>query len=102
MTASPHAIDIGFVFGTHEFSEDSGDFFGRGADADALSAEVQDVWLQFAAEGNPVTDTLQGWKAYDRNDRATAIFGKPVGVESDPYAAERQVWESVEASVGGL
>ena len=38
---SPHAIIIGFVFGTHAFSDESAAFFGRGEAADALSVLLQ-------------------------------------------------------------
>jgi len=99
---SPHAIDIGFVFGTHEFSEDSGDFFGRGARADALAGHVQDAWLAFAADGDPSTAALGEWAPYDSQRRTTALLGDPVALANDPYAAERAVWDEVDAQLGGL
>jgi para-nitrobenzyl esterase len=99
---SPHAIDIGFVFGTHEFSPDSGDFFGKGERADTLAGHVQDAWLAFAADGNPSTEGLGEWATYDEQDRATALFGDPVALANDPFAAERGVWDEVDAQLGGL
>ena len=99
---SPHCVDLGFVFGTYEYSEGSADFFGRGESAEILAAIVQDAWLQFASEGNPVTDSLKGWTAYDRSDRSTAIFGDPVSVENDPLGQEREIWNSVVAEIGAM
>lgn len=99
---SPHAIDLGFVFGTNEFSEGSAEFFGSGERADELVGHVQDAWLAFAADGDPRTPALEGWAPYTAEDRRTAIFGDPVAVENDPYGAERDIWDSVDAAVGGL
>ena len=99
---SPHAIDLGFVFGTNEFSEDSGEFFGSGEKATALVEHVQDAWLAFARTGDPRTDVLSAWQPYERSRRSTALFGDPVSVDDDPYGEERTVWDRVEAQLGGL
>ena len=99
---SPHAIDIGFVFGTYAFSEGSAEFFGSGPDAEALTGAVQDAWLNFATDGDPRTDALADWLPYDRESRSTALFGNPVAVESDPYGEERAAWDAAEARLGGL
>ena len=99
---SPHAIDIGFVFGTHDFSEGSGEFFGTGQDANTLAEHVQDAWLAFASSGNPQTDALGDWQAYAEETRSTAMFGASVEVESDPFGPERAVWGEVNAQVGSL
>ena len=47
-------------------------------------------------------EALADWQSYDTEQRATALFGEPVEVASDPYAEERAVWDTVEASLGGL
>jgi para-nitrobenzyl esterase len=99
---SPHAIDIGFVFGTHDLNEGSAQFFGRGEAADALAGHVQDAWLAFASSGDPRTDALADWRRYDPRDRSTALLGEPVAVAQDPYGPERAAWETIGARVGGL
>ena len=99
---SPHAIDIGFVFGTYAFSEGSAGFFGSGEDAEALTGVVQDAWLKFATDGDPRTDALADWLPYDTDARSTGLFGKPVAVASDPYGEERAAWASADARLGGL
>ncbi len=99
---SPHAIDIGFVFGTHALSAGSAEFFGSGDAADALAGHVQDAWLAFAADGDPRTEALKDWEPYAPDTRATALFGDPVSIASDPWGEERAVWDRVSARVGGL
>ena len=99
---SPHAIDIGFVFGTHALNSGSATFFGSGDAADALAGHVQDAWLAFAADGDPRTNALRDWAPYATDTRATALFGDPVSVASDPWGEERAVWERVSARLGGL
>jgi para-nitrobenzyl esterase len=99
---SPHAIDIGFVFGTHGFSDGSAEFFGTGDRADALAGQVQDAWLAFARDGDPRTEALADWQPYDADRRVTALLGDPVQTADDPYGEERAVWDTVTASVGGL
>ena len=89
---SPHAIIIGFVFGTHAFSAESASFFGKGEAADALSAHLQDAMCAFAKTGNPRTEALADWKAYDTRTRSTGIFGYPVEVANAPFDEERAVW----------
>jgi para-nitrobenzyl esterase len=99
---SPHAIDIGFVFGTHSSTEGGGEFFGEGEQADALSEQVQDVWLAFASTGRPDTPALSDWQPYTREQRSTGIFDSPVSVMNDPASPERAVWDRVDARLGGL
>ncbi len=99
---SPHAIDIGFVFGTHAFTAGSAEFFGSGAAADRLAARVQEAWLAFASTGDPRTDALSDWQPYDVVTRATAIFDDPVAIANDPYGEERAIWDDVGATVGTI
>jgi para-nitrobenzyl esterase len=87
-----HAIFIGFLFGTHAYSERSAEFFGQGEAADALSAHLQDAVISFARTGNPRTEALASWVAYDTQTRSTAIFGTPVEVASAPLDEERVLW----------
>ena len=99
---SPHAIDIGFVFGTHALNAGSAAFFGSGDAADTLAGHVQDAWLAFAADGDPRTDPLKDWQPYAPDTRATALFGEAVSVATDPWGEERAVWDQVDARIGGL
>ena len=96
---SSHAIFIGFLFGTHDYSDESAEFFGRGEAADTLSAHLQDAVVNLARTGNPRTEALADWVAYDTQTRSTAIFGHPVEVASAPFDEERVLWA---AHSGGL
>jgi para-nitrobenzyl esterase len=84
-----HALDIGFVFGTHNNS-----FWGSGPVADRLSENMQDAWLAFARTGSPSCESLGKWPGYgDR--RVTMLLGKDRHLEEAPYEEERLAWESV-------
>ncbi|MDE0420097.1 MAG: carboxylesterase family protein [Gammaproteobacteria bacterium] len=96
---SPHAIIIGFVFGTHAMSEESAAFFGAGRAADAVSAHLQDAFCRFARTGSPSTDAMEDWEPYDTQRRSTGIFVDPVEVESAPYDEDRALWVGREVSL---
>ena len=96
---SPHAIIIGFVFGTHAMSEESTAFFGAGEEADAVSAHLQDAFCSLARTGSPRTDAMADWKPYDNQTRSTGIFVDPVEVVSAPYDEERALWAGREVSL---
>ncbi len=87
-----HAIFIGFLFGTHDYSDESAEFFGRGEAADTLSGHLQDAVINLARNGNPRTEALADWVAYDTNTRSTAVFGHPAEVVSAPFDEERVLW----------
>ena len=95
---APHAVIIGFVFGTHAFSDESAAFFGRGPAADALSKHLRDALVAFARTGSPATDALADWAPYLPPSRITGVFGNPVAVEHAPFEAERALWEGREVS----
>jgi len=84
-----HAMDIGFVFGTHNDS-----YWGSGPAADRLSANVQDAWLAFARTGNPSCESLGKWPVYgDR--RVTMLLGEDCHLEEASYDEERRAWELI-------
>ncbi|MCY4060219.1 MAG: carboxylesterase family protein, partial [Gammaproteobacteria bacterium] len=96
---SPHAIIIGFVFGTHAMSEESAAFFSAGEAADAVSAALQDAFCGLARTGSPRTDAMANWEPYDTQARSTGIFVDPVEVVSAPYDEERALWVRREVSL---
>jgi para-nitrobenzyl esterase len=99
INGSPHAIDIGFVFGMHDFSEASAKFFGQGEAADTVSVNLQDAFVQLAKTSNPRTEALSDLVAYDTETRSTIIFDAPVEVKSAPFEGERLLWVGKEASL---
>jgi para-nitrobenzyl esterase len=84
-----HALEIGFIFGTHEKN-----FCGEGPGADQLSLEMQDAWTSFAHKGDPSCASLGNWPQYCQG-RQTMIFGEKNRVEAAPYEIERAIWEKV-------
>jgi para-nitrobenzyl esterase len=94
-------IEIGFVFGTYA-RDDVAYFFGTGPEADALSAAMMDCWISFARTGNPSTSTLD-WPRYERQCRATMIFGDgQPHVANDPAAEKRRAWDAVQEKRLGM
>ncbi|HTO53850.1 MAG TPA: carboxylesterase/lipase family protein [Myxococcota bacterium] len=100
MLGSCHALELGFVFGTHA-SPGMADFSGSGAEADALAEHMMDAWLAFARTGDPSTAAAGRWHRYDVADRHTRIFGAETKLEPAPYDEERRAWGSVPVRVIG-
>lgn len=96
---SCHALELGFVFGTHK-EKLAAAFFGSGAKADALSNAMIEAWTSFARSGAPASPAQ--WPQYDRDTRQVMLFGgEPPHVESAPNEIRRKAWESIpEASIG--
>jgi para-nitrobenzyl esterase len=100
MLGACHALELGFVFGTHG---DPGmtDFSGSGPAAEALSERMMDAWLAFARSGDPSTRASGPWARYTAADRTTAIFGERCEIAGTPYDEERRAWDAVSPSVLG-
>ncbi len=92
MLGACHAIDLGFVFGTHVLL---GGLFGSGPAADALAQKTQDAWLAFARTGNPSCESLGDWPAYDPARRAAMMLGEKCEVALAPMEAERSAWDGI-------
>jgi para-nitrobenzyl esterase len=82
-----HALEIGFVFGTHDSA-----FCGTGPSADLLSLNIQDSWTAFARTGNPGSLGVGDWPSYGVK-RRTMILDKKCYVVDAPYDEERQAIE---------
>jgi para-nitrobenzyl esterase len=92
LLGSCHALEIPFVFGTLT-TPGVERFTGAGDEALALSERMQDAWLAFAKTGDPSTEALGQWPAYDTDRRATMILDAQCRVEDAPLEAERAYWE---------
>lgn len=69
-----HALDLGFVFGTHGDGVASA-FFGKGDLAEELADNMMESWTAFARSGNPATAATGSWPRYTTDLRPTMIFG---------------------------
>jgi len=88
----PHAIEVGFVFGTH----DSQDFYcGKGKDVENLSEKVMDAWIAFARTGNPNHKGIPQWTPYDAKKRSTMLLGKEIKLDEAPFEDERAAWDEI-------
>jgi para-nitrobenzyl esterase len=89
-----HALELGFVFGTHADGR-AASFFGKGLAADALSNAMMDAWTAFARTGNP------GWPRYDTATRQTMIFGDgDPHLVSAPNETHRAAWSMLDRRLG--
>jgi para-nitrobenzyl esterase len=91
MLGSCHALELGFVFGTHA-APGMVDFSGSGPQAGALSERMMDAWLAFAQSGDPSTKSL-AFPRYTAADRVTCVFGEETEVVHAPYDEERRAWD---------
>ncbi|MBI3678242.1 MAG: carboxylesterase/lipase family protein [Proteobacteria bacterium] len=92
---SCHALELGFVFGTHG-EKLAAAFFGKGEAAEALSCAMQESWVQFAKTGNPATDTTGDWPRYNMQSRGITIFGDGAPhIAHAPNEARRKSWDHV-------
>lgn len=89
MFGACHAMDIAFVFGTHNDS-----FWGSGPKADRFSSRIQDAWLAFAHNGDPSCDSLVKWPLYG-DKRIAMLLGEECLIQEMPYEEERAVWDQV-------
>lgn len=85
---SCHALELPFVFGSHEIPVVSF-FSGTGEDAERLSLAMRSAWTAFAATGDPSCPEAGDWPAYDTTDRLTKRLGPVVEVISAPMEHER-------------
>ncbi|HSL48082.1 MAG TPA: carboxylesterase/lipase family protein [Candidatus Deferrimicrobiaceae bacterium] len=97
---SCHALELPFVFGTldHPLLRP---FTGKGAEAHALAARIQDAWIAFARTGRPGHAGLGEWPAYDAAARRTMILDRRCRVEAAPREAERALWDSLDGTSAG-
>jgi carboxylesterase type B len=89
-----HALELPFLFGTLEHPLFR-PFTGKGPEARALAARIQDAWIAFARTGRPAHPGLGEWPAYTARERRTMILDRRCRVEAAPRESERALWESL-------
>ena len=97
---SCHALELGFVFGTNQIPGMSS-FAGTGPAAEKLATQMQDAWLAFARSGDPSSESVGTWKAYDEARRPTMVFGASTKLEDAPRDEERRAWDGVPDKIFG-
>jgi len=99
---SCHALELGFMFGTHTV-KGAEQFFGVGEAATALSNAMMEAWIAFARNGNPTSPSTGPWPRYDTAARQTMVFGATAPhLESAPNDDRRRAWADIpERMIGG-
>lgn len=64
---------------------------GPGPEPQRVADLMSSAWAAFARAGDPNTDALPQWPAYDLDRRATMIFDVDSRVRDDPYAEIRKI-----------
>jgi para-nitrobenzyl esterase len=63
-----------------------------------LAERMSEAWIAFARSGDPNHDGLPNWPSYRPEQRATMIFDRgECAIVDDPWGAEREAWEGVQA-----
>jgi para-nitrobenzyl esterase len=70
---SCHAIELGFVFGSHSLKGPD-NFFGKGDVADAINRSMMQAWASFARSGAPVIDG-SAWPQRKSDQPKHVVFG---------------------------
>jgi para-nitrobenzyl esterase len=91
---SCHGMDGSFYF---DNTESVGMAKGN-PDAQQLAGKASAAWASFARSGNPSNAALGSWPQYALDKRATMIFASASHPENDPMAADRLLWEKINAA----
>ena len=89
---SCHGLELPFVFGAVHLPVVQL-FSGGGPAADTLSRQMQMAWLSFATRGDPSHEGIGEWREWDRDGRATMVFGARTGLVDAPRDHELAVLE---------
>ena len=81
-----HALELGFVFGTHGLPG-ADQFFGTGAQADAINGAMMEAWTSFARDGQPRVANGKGWPQWSCDTQDAMVFG------ADKRAAQMRGFE---------
>jgi para-nitrobenzyl esterase len=88
-----HALEIPFVF--DNLTAPGADVFTGNAAPPELATNMHAAWVAFAKAGDPNTDGLPDWPAYDTQRRATMLFDTVCRIEDDPAGDARHLWDGL-------
>lgn len=86
-----HAVELAYVFGNLDQTMYTGDNIYV-----PLSRQVQQMWVNFAKNGNPGLDSLQ-WLPYDTVTRPTMVLDTVSGMQFDPLGQQRVMLSGINA-----
>ena len=94
-----HAIELGFVFGSYSLPG-ADQFFGTGADADAVNGAMMEAWTSFAREGRPQLNG-DAWPQWSNGTRQTVVFGADKRATQVRGLEPSQAWSALsDAAIG--
>lgn len=96
LMGSCHALEIPFVFDT--LGRAGAEMFlggPAGPELHALAAGMQEAWIAFARTGDPSTEALGEWPAFDPVARRVMRFDTEPELLADPGRAELDCWTGV-------
>jgi len=82
---SPHTIEIPFAFDNIKTNR----MTSGSPDAPALADKLSSTWIAFARSGDPNTNKLPHWPAFNAKDRPTMVINNESKVENDPLREQR-------------
>ncbi len=93
---SPHGLEMPFVF--DNVNEGGIGLTGGGEEAQKMADKMSEVWITFAATGDPNTPKsgLPLWDPYDTAKRPVMIFDTVSRVEFDPLMEQRLIFAKAE------
>jgi para-nitrobenzyl esterase len=83
-----HALDVPLVFNNIEGMRA---MVGPGPEPQRIADLMSAAWIAFARTGNPNTDELPPWPAYDLKNRSTMIINLNSEMQQDPYSEIRRI-----------
>jgi para-nitrobenzyl esterase len=83
-----HGVDVALTFNNAR-----GAMAGNGPAAQALAQRFSSAWAAFARTGDPNTDAIPTWPAYDEKTRPTMIFDERIEMREDPLCDLLGLWE---------
>lgn len=94
---SYHCLDIPFAFNNVEVATS---MTGAGQDRYELATRMSTAFANFARSGDPNSEGLPDWPAFDLDRRATMVLDNACEVVDDPNGAERRALAELRASSG--
>jgi len=92
-----HCLDIPFAFDNVEVAAS---MTGAGQDRYELAAKMSAAFASFARSGDPNTEGLPEWPAFDLQRRATMVMDNECRAVDDPNGEERQTLARLRAARG--
>jgi para-nitrobenzyl esterase len=87
---SAHGSDMPYFFDNLDKAP-----LAQGEHSDQLVRAMSGALVSLAYTGDPNHEELAKWPTYTLDDRSTMIFDTPSSVSSDPFGAERVIWNDV-------